>query len=83
MEKALMKDNMQKKIPTSSLMIREKAVHIFDSLKKQASAIDKIDNFSGSTKWFQKFKKRYSSWNLKLKDETASADKFATEEFLS
>ena len=30
----------------NSLMIKEKAVHIFNSLKEQASSIDKMDTFS-------------------------------------
>ncbi|CAK9814436.1 Putative CENPB DNA-binding domain-containing protein 1 [Anthophora quadrimaculata] len=70
MEKALMiwmDDNMQKKIPMNSLMIREKAVHIFNRLKGRASSIDKMDTFSASKGWFQNFKRRYSLRNLKFK----------------
>ncbi|CAK9807583.1 Putative CENPB DNA-binding domain-containing protein 1 [Anthophora plagiata] len=78
MEKALMiwmDDNMQKKIPMNSLMIREKAVHIFNRLKEQASSIDKMDTFSASKGWFQNFKKRYSLRNLKFKGESFKASK--------
>nr|XP_031830839.1 tigger transposable element-derived protein 1-like isoform X2 [Nomia melanderi] len=67
MEKALMiwmEDNIQKKIPMSSIMIREKAMHIFNRLREEASPIDKVDNFSASKGWYQKFKKRYSLRNL-------------------
>ncbi|XP_017794536.1 PREDICTED: tigger transposable element-derived protein 1-like [Habropoda laboriosa] len=73
MEKALViwiQDNIQKKIPMSSYMIRQKGVSIFNSLKKQGLALasdKKETDFSGSKGWFEKFKKRYSLHNLKFK----------------
>lgn len=77
MEKALIiwiEDNMQRKIPMTSLIIREQALHIFKRIREQALIINKKYNFAASKGWFQKFKKRYSLLDHTFKDKVELGD---------
>ncbi|GBM93171.1 Tigger transposable element-derived protein 1 [Araneus ventricosus] len=84
MEKALIlwvEDNIQKKMPIDGNAIRHKAVNIFNSIKaKQSSSSNKTIEFSGSKGWFEKFKKRFSLNNVKMRGEVASTDEKADKE---
>lgn len=82
MEKLLnmwIEDMTQKKIPISSLIIRQKARNLHQHLA-QVSNTDAV-NFLASKGWFENFKKRFSLHSLKLVGESASADHESAQRF--
>jgi hypothetical protein len=75
MEKALsiwIEDQSQKKVPLTTLLIKAKAIKLFEHFKGDADTI-----FLGSKGWFENFKKRQSLHNIKVTGEAASADTVA------
>ncbi|XP_058402562.1 E3 ubiquitin-protein ligase RNF4 isoform X2 [Diceros bicornis minor] len=84
MEKLLMawiEDQIQKRIPLSTMMITAKAKSLFAMLKEKAGPNYDVE-FTASSGWFKRFKNRYSLHNMKMSGESASADVKAGEEFL-
>lgn len=76
MEKALniwVEDNCQKRIPLSKQIIKEKALKIYENLKKSGEPSVSA-NFTASNGWFEHFKKRSAIHSLKVQGESASAD---------
>lgn len=79
MEKSLfiwIDDCVNKKIPLSGRIIQQKALKIYNHLKKTSSnsTAGKTHSFSASKGWFEKVKKRFNLHNVKLSGESASAD---------
>ncbi|GFT02826.1 tigger transposable element-derived protein 1 [Nephila pilipes] len=71
MEKALMiwlEDMNQKRIPIDTNIITNKAIKIYEKIDCQlpSTSVNKVP-FNASHGWFEKFKKRHSLRNLKLK----------------
>lgn len=84
MEKLLIiwiEDNNKRKIPMSKMTIQEKALGIFENLKKGDTNESEDVTFQASRGWFEKFKNRFNLHNLKLKGEAASADEAASNEY--
>lgn len=85
MEKMLnlwLEDKNQKNMPIGGLILRLKAVRIFDFLQLTDSSIsDPKIKFSGSKGWLGNFKKRFQLHNIKLTGETAAADHEAAKAF--
>ncbi|XP_070368898.1 activity-dependent neuroprotector homeobox protein 2 isoform X3 [Equus asinus] len=84
MEELLMtwiKDQTQKRIPLSSMMITAKAKSLFAMLKEKAGSDYDVE-FTASSGWFKRFKNRYSLHDVKVSGESANADVKAAEEFL-
>ena len=80
MEKALnvwIEDQTQKKVPLSSLVIREKALRIYKHLEQGVGQ----SKFQASKGWLARFVHRHSLHNLKIVGETASADHSAAESY--
>ncbi|KAF2350245.1 HTH CenpB-type DNA-binding domain [Trinorchestia longiramus] len=69
--------------PVSSLLLQEKAIAIYDSLKSlhRGSSKDEKQKFVASRGWLHRFKKRANLHNVKLQDEAADADRTAENEF--
>lgn len=68
MEKLLMtwiKDQTQKRIPLSTMMITAKAKSLFAMLKEKAGPDYNVE-FTASSGWFKRFKNRYSLHNVKV-----------------
>ncbi|KAG7202116.1 hypothetical protein KM043_004784 [Ampulex compressa] len=87
MEKALMiwlEDTTQKRIPIDTNTITNKALKIYEKIKNQlpsTSSAEKNVFFSASHGWFERFKRRHSLHNLRLKGEQASADSDAAQQY--
>ncbi|GBL86580.1 Tigger transposable element-derived protein 1 [Araneus ventricosus] len=85
MEKALIhwvEENIQKKIPIEGDAIRQKAVEIFNNIKaKQPATSNQATEFSGSKGWLERFKKRFSLCNAKIRGEVAITDEKAATEY--
>ncbi|XP_017789938.1 PREDICTED: tigger transposable element-derived protein 1-like [Habropoda laboriosa] len=87
MEKALMiwlEDATQKQIPIDTSTITNKALKIYEKIKNQlpsTSSAEKKLSFSVSHGWFERFKRRHSLHNLRLKGEQASADSDAAQQY--
>lgn len=84
MEKLLIiwiEDNNKRKIPMSKMTIQEKALGIFENLKKGDTNESEDVTFQASRGWFENFKNRFNLHNLKLKGEAASADEATSNEY--
>uniref|UniRef100_UPI00358FBA1D tigger transposable element-derived protein 1-like n=1 Tax=Myxine glutinosa TaxID=7769 RepID=UPI00358FBA1D len=68
------------RIPTSQLLIQEKAKSLFQDLLKKYPE-DKDTTFVASSGWFARFKRRFSLHNVKIQGEAAAADTVASKEF--
>ena len=70
-------------ISVSSILLQEKAIAIFDSLKLTQSGSSKDDEqkFVASRGWLHRFKKRANLHNVKLQSEAADADRVSANEF--
>ncbi|XP_050503374.1 putative CENPB DNA-binding domain-containing protein 1 [Diabrotica virgifera virgifera] len=67
-------DNNTRRIPMSPMTIQEKALRIFEKLKKEDTEESVEDvTFKASRGWFENFKKRFNLHNLEMKGEAASA----------
>lgn len=83
MEKLLnifIEDNSQRRIPMSTLIIREKARNLYERLKPNYNAED-IEQFSASKGWFENFKKRSYLHSILIQGEAASANYADAEKF--
>ncbi|XP_050063139.1 tigger transposable element-derived protein 1-like [Aphis gossypii] len=83
-EKALniwIEDQTQKKVPLSSIIIREKAKQIHQHFTSSSQEDGKNSSFLASKGWFEKFKNRCNLHNVKLVGESASADHLAAKNF--
>lgn len=65
-------DKVQKHQPLSQGIIQEKALSIWHSLSDLPGS--SMEEFKASRGWFHRFCKRASLRNVKLQDESASAD---------
>lgn len=77
MDKALLlwiADNNRKKIPLSGELIKQKALGLYDLLRREEPSSSQVKQFQASNGWLQKFVKRNSIKNVKMKGECASAD---------
>ena len=84
MEKLLMtwiEDQVQKRMPLSTMTITTKAKSLFAMLKEKAGPDYNVE-FTASSGWFQRFKNRYSLHNVTVSSESVGADVKAAEEFL-
>uniref|UniRef100_UPI00358E955F tigger transposable element-derived protein 1-like n=1 Tax=Myxine glutinosa TaxID=7769 RepID=UPI00358E955F len=94
MEKAFniwIEDNMQKNMPLSGPLIREKAKQIYDHLSGAGGASTSDEpsddgtisatSFTASRGWFHRFKEQYCLKNVKLSGERASVDHEAAKAF--
>ncbi|KFD64056.1 hypothetical protein M514_10180 [Trichuris suis] len=63
-----------KRIGTTLFTIRQKAVTIYEDLKKQSTNPAEIPPFTASSGWFCRFKNRYNFHNVRLCAEAGSAD---------
>ncbi|CDW61195.1 tigger transposable element derived protein [Trichuris trichiura] len=70
-----------KRIGTTFFTIRQKAVAIYEDLKKQSTNPTEIPPFTASSGWFCRFKNRYSFHNVRLCGEARSADVDAAQTF--
>ncbi|GFQ91990.1 tigger transposable element-derived protein 1 [Trichonephila clavata] len=72
----------QKRIPIDTNIITNKAVKIYEKIDNQlpSTSANKVP-FIASHGWFEKFKKRHSLRNLKLKGEQATADTDAARQY--
>uniref|UniRef100_UPI00358EF1F2 tigger transposable element-derived protein 1-like n=1 Tax=Myxine glutinosa TaxID=7769 RepID=UPI00358EF1F2 len=68
------------RIPTSQLLIQEKAKSLFQDLLKKYPE-DKDTTFLASSGWFACFKRHFSLHNIKIQGEAAAADTVAAEVF--
>ncbi|KFD56265.1 hypothetical protein M514_02720, partial [Trichuris suis] len=73
-------------VPLSYLIIREKAVRLFNKMKQKAleegdESLTQVE-FSGSRGWFHRFLKRGHLRRLKLTGESASVDTEAASKFV-
>jgi hypothetical protein len=75
---ACIEDQNQCHMPLSMLLVRAKACFVYKDLLKDG---DDVKPFSTSSGWFWNFTRRRSFCNIKLKQEAASADTVAAEEF--
>ena len=72
-------DLIHKKIPISTIIIREQAMIFFKHLHEKNPT---KEVFSASKGWFEKFKSRFSLHNVKFSGESAAADRVAAEAFI-
>ncbi|XP_055374156.1 tigger transposable element-derived protein 1-like [Condylostylus longicornis] len=87
MEHALIiwiEDCLDKKIPLSTNIIKQKALRVYTHLRKDELSSKEEPNLSflASKGWFENFKKRFSLRNVKLQGEQASADVEAAQKFI-
>ncbi|KAF0746713.1 tigger transposable element-derived protein 1-like [Aphis craccivora] len=83
-EKALniwIEDQTQKKVPLSSIIIREKAKQLHQHFTSSSKGDSENSSFLASKGWFEKFKNRCNLHNVKLVGESASADHLAAKNF--
>ncbi|CAK9814077.1 Tigger transposable element-derived protein 1 [Anthophora plagiata] len=77
MEKILItwvEDMQQQEIPISLMLIQEKALSLFQDLKRTNGDSANNYTFTASHTWFEKFKGRSKLHNIKIMGEAASAD---------
>lgn len=80
MDKALLlwiADNNRKKIPLNGEVIKQKALGLYSLLRRDQQSSSQMKQFQASNGWLQKFVKRNSIKNVKMKGECASADEEA------
>ena len=72
-------DQNQKRMGLSSGIIRNKALSIFNHLRKEEPGSSNLGElqFNASKGWFERFKQRQNLHNIKLTGEAASADTVA------
>ncbi|CDW60391.1 CENP-B N and HTH Tnp Tc5 domain containing protei n [Trichuris trichiura] len=70
-----------KRIGTTFFTVRQKAVTIYEDLKKQSTNPTEIPPFTASSGWFCRFKNQYSFHNVRLCGEAGSADVDAVQTF--
>lgn len=84
LEKALLiwiEDNTRKKLPMSGELIKEKALRLYNAQKMENPSLTTSPDFCASNGWFDRFRNRHSLKNIKMKGESASADKEAAERY--
>lgn len=64
-----LEDQSEKLSGTSFLTIKEKALSIYEDLKKKAENPTIVPAFSASSGWFVGFKNRYTFYNVRCGDE--------------
>ena len=72
MEKLLLiwiEDQTQRSMPLSQMLIQEKALHLYNDLKKVQGITCEGETFNSSRGWFDRFKKRSGIHNVKLVGE--------------
>ena len=77
-----MQDMIHKHVPLSGQAVRQKALAIYDFLRKQSSSSTN-ETFVASRGWFDRFKSRFSLHNVSFSGEKASADQEAAVTFCS
>jgi hypothetical protein len=86
MERLLMffiENNVQRHVPLSSIIIQEKAVSLYDELKKTELQASNAQPFIGSKGWFERFKRRANLHSISLQGELASANQEEATKFKS
>ena len=84
MEKLLsmwLQDQHQRRAPLNIMLIQEKAKSLYEDLKKKYGEESDGPSFNASCGWFYRFKARANLHNVKVSDETTSADMAAAREF--
>lgn len=86
MEESLMiwiEDMTKKRFPLDGIVIKNKALKIFNYLKniEPFSSHEENQTFIASNGWFEKFKKRHGLQNIKIQGEVASANFEAADAF--
>ncbi|CAH2276179.1 tigger transposable element-derived 1-like [Pelobates cultripes] len=82
MEKRLsiwINDELERNMPLSQAILMEKAKSIYAHFQSQDP--DVMESFAASRGWFDRFKKRYNLYNLKITGEAASVDTGAAAAF--
>ncbi|CAH2327286.1 tigger transposable element-derived 1-like [Pelobates cultripes] len=72
-------DELERNMPLSQAILMEKAKSIYAHVQSQDP--DVMESFAASRGWFDRFKKRYNLYNLKITGEAASADTGASAAF--
>ncbi|GCC25938.1 hypothetical protein chiPu_0004352 [Chiloscyllium punctatum] len=75
-------DQAKKRCGTSFLTIKQKALSIYEELRKKAENPADVPAFSASSGWFAGFKNRYAFHNVKLCGDAASAGEECVMTFL-
>ncbi|XP_066970842.1 tigger transposable element-derived protein 1-like [Macrobrachium rosenbergii] len=76
-----LKDQNQRRIPVSLVVIQEKARRLYQALKSERWGESASEYFVASKWWFNMFKVRANLHNLKVPSKTASADEKAAKIF--
>ncbi|XP_038662858.1 F-box/LRR-repeat protein 8 isoform X2 [Scyliorhinus canicula] len=74
------KDQNQRNVPLSLVVIQTKAKSFFNDLQNEQGGSSQLESFSASRGWFERFKKRSCLHNIKVTSEAAIA---AVDEFPS
>lgn len=73
---------MEKHIPLHSSTIKQKVLKIYNQLKGNGELSDGLD-FTTSNSWFNRFRKCFSMYNVKIQDENPLTDNEAAKKFPS
>nr|XP_012148419.1 PREDICTED: uncharacterized protein LOC105663526 [Megachile rotundata] len=77
-------DSIRKSVAAGSSTSMSTTTYIYEKIKNQlpsTSSAEKNVSFSASHGWFERFKRRHSLHNLRLKGEQASADSDAAQQY--
>ena len=69
-------------MPLSQMLIQQKALHLYEDIKKRLGESSDTEMFTASRGWFDRFKKRSGIHNVKLAGEAASANTEAAREYI-
>lgn len=75
-------DLVHKKIPVSTMAIREQALVFHEYLEEVSNILSSSKTFSASKGWFEKLKTRYGLHSLAISGESVSADHGAAQNFV-